>query len=55
MNNQEDTSYDEQEQIFTQSQVEDIIELVTRKLREEQTQEAENRIRGNSLPSAIVE
>ncbi|KAG2208390.1 hypothetical protein INT46_001059 [Mucor plumbeus] len=36
-------------------QVEDIIELVTRKLPEEQTQEAENRTRGNPLPSAIVE
>ena len=55
MSDQEDTSYDEQEQTFTQSQVENIIELFTRRLRDEQLQESENRTRGNPLPSTIVE
>lgn len=56
MSDQEDTiNYDEQTPTFTQSQVEDIIELVTRRLREEQLQEAENRARGNPLPSSIIE
>jgi hypothetical protein len=40
---------------FTQSQVEEIIALVTRRVRENQQQEAEERIRGSSLPTEIYE
>jgi hypothetical protein len=62
MSDQEGNNLDEQQRIindeeptFTQRQVENIIELVTRRVREEQLQEAENRAKGNPLPPTIVE
>lgn len=53
MSDQEDINYDEQP-IFTQRQMEELIELVTRKVRTEQLQESELRAKGTSLPATIV-
>lgn len=55
MSDPNDPNHDEQGQIFTQSQVEDIIEQVTHRIREEQLLQAEHRIQGTPLPTAIVE
>ncbi|KAG0738622.1 hypothetical protein G6F57_012066 [Rhizopus arrhizus] len=53
MSDQNDTNAEQP--TFTQSQVEQIIELVTRRVRETQVQEAEERPRGIPLPSAVFE
>jgi hypothetical protein len=53
MSDQENTNVEQP--TFTQTQVEEIIALVTRRVRESQQQEAEERVRGSPLPSAIFE